>query len=578
MFCARCGAKVTALLTRPRGHGGFYCDACSQQATLDREPPASRRERSRLPLALALLTIAGACVAAAAFAVRSTGAVPPPAEQATAPVPATPRLIGGPAGHAEPAPGDRAVAGHDPVVNSVGMVLVRVGPGGFDMGSPDGESGRKPDELLRPVRITTPFYVGATEVTQAQWKAVMGRSDNPSLFRGDDLPVERVSWGAAVDYCERLGRREGARYRLPTEAEWEYACRSGTATPYATGDRVGPGDANVKGDGASGGPGRTLPAGSLRPNAWGLLDAHGNVWDWCADRYGPYPPGPATNPQGPEHGDRRVVRGGSRLHGPANARSASRYAVDADSRVPDFGFRVVREVGPVGSPTPDATLADDGGTTLRASATHSFTFDESTLDWSASPPRAHDAGAGRPPAVVVGATAAADGRSGAALAFGSPGRRVEVLDSPADGSGGGLTLAAWVRLDRGGSGSVIDRADWAGGPTRGYVLRMIDGRVDFTIGGEDTWHTVATDRPLPVGRWVHLTATYDGRVGVVYVDGRPAAAGTLPRLVPSRQPLCIGCGSFEIARERVFPGALDEVGVFDRALTAGEVRMLVGSR
>src|SRR5262249_49882450 len=152
-------------------------------------------------------------------------------------------------------------------------------------------------------------------VTQAAWQEIVG--NNPSYSQGNDLPVERVSWDDCQGFLQRLGEKEGHSYRLPTESEWEYACRAGTTTRYHFGATSPDDQANCRGRNASGkGMGgkyeeKTTPVGTFRPNGWGLYDMHGNVWEWCLDWYGPYPKGEAVDPAGPPNGDRRVFRGGS---------------------------------------------------------------------------------------------------------------------------------------------------------------------------------------------------------------------------------------------------------------------------
>jgi formylglycine-generating enzyme required for sulfatase activity len=194
------------------------------------------------------------------------------------------------------------------LTNSIGMKLVRIPPGKFLMGSPNDEALRQPIEGPRhEVEITRPFYMGIYEVTQAQYKKVMGK--NPSAYRAggrgqgqvrglntDDFPVDSVSYQNAADFCKKLSAlpaEKGARrfYRLPTEAEWEYACRAGTSTPFAFGKALSSTQANFNGNspygGAASGPslGRPCKVGSYKPNAWGLYDMHGNMWEWVADRY-----------------------------------------------------------------------------------------------------------------------------------------------------------------------------------------------------------------------------------------------------------------------------------------------------
>ncbi len=200
--------------------------------------------------------------------------------------------------------------------NSVGMEFVLIPAGEFMMGSPEGE-GDYDERPQHKVIITRPFYMQTTPVTQAQWKKVIGRkflrrTKNPSYFKGDDLPVERVSWKDAQRFLEKLNQKEQkGRYRLPTEAEWEYACRAGSATKYSFGNDEGRLGEYAWYDKNSGG--KTHPVGQKKPNAWGLYDMHGNVWEWCSDWYDKdyYRNSPSRNPKGPTNGRYRVLRGGS---------------------------------------------------------------------------------------------------------------------------------------------------------------------------------------------------------------------------------------------------------------------------
>jgi formylglycine-generating enzyme required for sulfatase activity len=198
------------------------------------------------------------------------------------------------------------------------------------------------------VTLTKGFYLGAHEVTQAQWEKVMGK--NPSRFQkaGPEAPVEMVSW----DDCQAFCQKAGGGLRLPTEAEWEYACRAGTTGPYA-------GDLDEMAWYLGNSDGTTRAVGSKKPNAWGLHDMHGNVWEWCRDwegggytgiltvdargRAARYVDVPLTDPAGPPAGDSRVLRGGSWADYPRYCRSAERGRWLAEFRVPNAGCRVVRE-------------------------------------------------------------------------------------------------------------------------------------------------------------------------------------------------------------------------------------------
>lgn len=224
------------------------------------------------------------------------------------------------------------------VVNSVGMKLAYIPPGEFEMGSPIDEKGRAEDELQHRVKLTRAFRIGVTEVTQGQWEKVMGY--NRSNFKGSDLPVEKMSWREAVAFCKKLSKDEGKVYRLPTEAEWEYACRAG-----ATGAFGGTGNIDEMAWYADNSEEKSHPVGTKKANAWGLYDMHGNVSEWCSDRYGAeYAEGEAVDPEGPAVGTYRVVRGGSWSHFARACRCAARSSVPESYQLRQTGFRVVKEV------------------------------------------------------------------------------------------------------------------------------------------------------------------------------------------------------------------------------------------
>jgi formylglycine-generating enzyme required for sulfatase activity len=191
-------------------------------------------------------------------------------------------------------------------------------------------------ENRHEVIISKPFYLGVTEVTQAQYQAIMGK--NPSWFKGATKPVDGVSWNDATEFCKRLSQKTHQTVRLPTDAEWECACRAGVQTAYSFGD-----DPSALGDYAwnySNSGGTTHPVGQKKPNAWGLYDMHGNVWEWCADWFGVDPKGPATDPPGPATGTLRVQRGGS-VGNPDDdvLRNAVRAGNSPASRLSYNGFR-----------------------------------------------------------------------------------------------------------------------------------------------------------------------------------------------------------------------------------------------
>ncbi len=222
------------------------------------------------------------------------------------------------------------------IENSIGVTLKLIPAGTFTMGQAGGDV----DEWPHEVTLTRPFYIGVYEVTNAEWKRVMGSV--PSQWKDDDRPVEKVSWEDANEFCRRLSempeeKDAGRVYRLPTEAEWEYACRAGTTTKYSFGD-----DESLLGDFAwfDGNAGsQTHPIGQKRPNAWGLYDMHGNVWEWCSDGLADYPRGSVTDPKGPSSASGRVRRGGSWVRRGGSWASTARYCRSTTRLRHDPSFR-----------------------------------------------------------------------------------------------------------------------------------------------------------------------------------------------------------------------------------------------
>ena len=247
------------------------------------------------------------------------------------------------------------------LTNSIGMQLVLIPPGDFLMGSPKSDLASEESGPQHSVRITKPFYLGVYEVTQQEYEEVM--ADRPSHFYSDSLggdkvegintsrfPVDQVTWGQAAEFCRRLSElpeevSAGRRYRLPTEAEWEFACRAGTTTPYSFGNIITLDQANISQPGAQEDPqplARTAEVGSYPPNAFGLYDMHGNVWEWCADGKRDYTKSPQTDPNGGPS-LHYVIRGGG-WDFPAHF-CRSDYRKEALAGYVYFGFRVACDVG-----------------------------------------------------------------------------------------------------------------------------------------------------------------------------------------------------------------------------------------
>jgi sulfatase modifying factor 1 len=232
--------------------------------------------------------------------------------------------------------------------NSLGMKLKLIPAGEFRMGSPKSEPHRRDHELQRLVTISRPFYLATTEVTQEQWKKVMGTepwSERPYVREGNDYAASCISWTDATEFCRKLGSQEGRTYRLPTEAEWEYACRAGTKTAFSYGSDatkmteygwIGSNSFDI-------GQRYAHRVAQKKPNPFGLHDMHGNNWEWCSDWYSEPTSETTIEPGGPATGQKRVIRGGS-WHGLAKlCRSASRFKRGPTSQLNDLGFRVALE-------------------------------------------------------------------------------------------------------------------------------------------------------------------------------------------------------------------------------------------
>ncbi len=250
--------------------------------------------------------------------------------------------------------GEPSRSGRIYMVPSINYKMIYVPPGTFMMGSPLSEKGRYDDEKQHPVTLTRGFFIGVTEVTQDQWKKIMG--NNPSYFKecGEDCPVEQISWNDCREFIMILNKKEKTRkYRLPTEAEWEYACRAGSGLAFANGDitQITCGhDPNLDKIGwYCGNTEEKIQSVAKKvPNAWGLYDMHGNAWEWCLDWYEQYNASHIVNPKGPASGSSRIFRGGGWGLNARACRSAFRDKYDPKLRCRHLGFRLVREAESMG--------------------------------------------------------------------------------------------------------------------------------------------------------------------------------------------------------------------------------------
>lgn len=226
------------------------------------------------------------------------------------------------------------------------VYLTFVPAGTFSMGSRAADPMHEPDEApVREVTLTSDFYLGTYEVTQQQWQAVMGH--NPAVFQTFDNspshPVEYVTWSEAQEFITQLNELGMGTFRLPTEAEWEYACRAGTTTAYYWGDKMATNGSSKYAWANSRSFAQTHPVGTKQPNAWGLYDMSGNVWEWCQDWYVPYKRKPQTDPKGPATGTMKVFRGGSWYDFREAQRSANRHKHTPNEPYAAIGFRLVWE-------------------------------------------------------------------------------------------------------------------------------------------------------------------------------------------------------------------------------------------
>jgi len=495
-----------------------------------------------------------------------------------------------------------------------GMHLVFIPAGEFMMGSPPDEMDRGHQDHpgvdregpVHRVRIAKPFYMGKYEVTQAEWTQTMGR--NPSSFKGENLPAERVNWNECQEFTGKLNRalplplREdrGPRtsgFSLPTEAQWEYACRAGSQTRFYFGD-----------DGAhekcvdyiwcvGNSGGRTHPVGQKKPNGFGLHDMSGNVYEHCLDWYGPYPAAAQLDPTGPDRGDSRTLRGGSWHDAPRYSRSAYRHFNPASYRCYTAGCRLALSL-------PDAWR-------LRAGVQRTPPVSEGLLAYYSLDGHAQDGSKHANHGEVKGATPAADrsGRAGGALHFDGKTSIVVAPHSQAYREFRELTLLAWVRNS--GGGTVVFKGGACPGAARvfrgkAFLFRLDDQqrahlRVNSGRGTADDPHSeIVSQRAIPRDRaWHMIVGVFDDGKLRLYIDGRrDRAAPTYYERIGNRakkvevpqvvevasctEPLRIGSSyTYDGGRPRTlehFAGDIDDVAIYDRALTEDEIKRLASPK
>jgi len=239
---------------------------------------------------------------------------------------------------------------------SLGMEFVLIPAGTFSMGSPLNEPKRGYCEVKHQVTISKPFYMQTTEVTLKQWRALMGKKFFSKRKGTDNMPVARISWHDCIRFIKKLNAISQGSYRLPTEAEWEYACRAGSVTAYSWGNSINCEKAMYENNSLKAGAcidyvekremvvNSPAPAKSYPPNAWGLYDMHGNVWEWCQDWFGDFSTDANKDPVGPYSGTKRIRRGGSWYKHGQSCRSANRNVGHPSNRLRTTGFRLVREI------------------------------------------------------------------------------------------------------------------------------------------------------------------------------------------------------------------------------------------
>jgi formylglycine-generating enzyme required for sulfatase activity len=493
------------------------------------------------------------------------------AEDASDSKPVASRIDGSPA-----AASPQEILAQPPLVNSIGMELKLIPSGTFQMGSKDCSPEEQP---VHEVRITTPFYLGVTEVTNAQWKKVMGSV--PSTWKDDDRPVEQVSWGDAMQFCEKLSAlpaEKAARrvYRLPTEAEWEYSCRAGTKARYSFGDdesQLGVYAWFHRNSGA-----KTHVVAQHKPNAWGLYDMHGNVWEWCSDCYGDYGSDAVTDPQGASTASARVSRGGSWGDTATDCQSAHRRGPGPSIRNHYLGFRLalsssgtgVHESRLVADQASEPVIARDEPQgpkqrveRLRAKPVFQLTFDG---DWK---------NAGTPSGIraikQVGSPAMVDDAHGPGIRI-PVGSHLEVdLTDVIPLGNSDRTTSLWVRTHTLPQQHPAAYLSYGSIDKRNQAWSICVGQDGYYFDGN--WHNAGTSRKPPLGAWEHLAAIKRGNVTEVWVNG--VLSGTV--VGPTNTQGATLLVGHSLVRNAQVGIDVDEVMIWDHALSEAELETLYES-
>jgi len=446
-----------------------------------------------------------------------------------------------------------------------GMHLVFIPAGEFMMGSPPGERGREGHEGPQHlVRLTRPFYLGKYEVTQPEWKVVTG--DSPSKFPGANSPVEQVSWFECQDFVKKLGRapargNAGVIFSLPTEAQWEYACRAGTQARYHFGERAELLDDYAWHSRNSGQ--RAHPVGRKAPNPWGLFDMYGNVWEWCTDWYGPYAEREATDPQGPPAGTKRVLRGSGWYAHDRGPSSAWRHSTQPTVHFNNVGLRVALAI-PVGG---------GQGPPIRNGLVLYYPFDEAG-------DRAEDKSGKGNYGTLRGVKWTKGGKFGGAYEFDGKTAYIQRdydQRSAIYADTSPLTFALWFRTAAPAPRQPMLVSTHLAGAKNGYFLCLSE-----QAGGKAYWwiaHGQTESRTsVSDGRWHQAAVVWNGRETSFYIDavlqGSAATQGTAS--YTPRAPFRIGHSRSNAGELSIyyFRGTIDEVMVFNRALSAAEVKAL----